>query len=220
MDSLIDIDKLIRKAKKEGVSFGKGDPYNRLRYYTKIGWLPHMTRRKNKAGNVRGHYPNWVLERIILIENYKKQGLSNDDISKKVGTRSKIHDFYARFNSQDFRNKIISYATVTILLIIFLNELDVINLSKSKNRDILLQTQNVPTQIVSSGVSFVPSDEKNVFIKTTNIGPNSKVYVTFKQSFSPATRYWVSQIDSQKGFYVELDAPVFDNSEFSWWVSN
>ena len=45
----VQVIKLIKQAKKEGVQFGRGDPYNRLRYYTKIGWLPHMTRKKTKS---------------------------------------------------------------------------------------------------------------------------------------------------------------------------
>ena len=74
MSSLIEVEKLIRMAKKEGVSFGKGDPYNRLRYYTKIGWLPHMERKRVKSGDVVGHYPKWVLSRLVMIDKLKKQG--------------------------------------------------------------------------------------------------------------------------------------------------
>ena len=47
MESLISTEKLIEESKTKGIDFGKGDPYNRLRYYTKIGWLPHMQRKKN-----------------------------------------------------------------------------------------------------------------------------------------------------------------------------
>lgn len=46
----ISVEKLIKILKEKNISFGKGDPYNRLRYYTKIGWLPHMTRKKTKKG--------------------------------------------------------------------------------------------------------------------------------------------------------------------------
>jgi len=44
-EKLISIDEVIERAKKLGVDFGKGDPRNRLRYYVKIGLLPHAKRK-------------------------------------------------------------------------------------------------------------------------------------------------------------------------------
>ena len=220
MSSLIEVDKLIRMAKKEGVSFGKGDPYNRLRYYTKIGWLPHMERKMSKSGEVVGHYPDWVLARLVHIDKLKKQGANNEYITSKIDTRNKLHTMYARLNTQEFRNKLISYATVLIVFVILLTELDMINLSKSKNRPIVNYNETLTPQIIDSGSSFVPSQKNRVFVKNAGITSGSKVYVTFNDSFSPATRFWVSKIEAQKGFYVDLDAPVFDNSEFSWWISH
>lgn len=220
MSTLIEIEKLIKMAKKEGVDLGKGDPYNRLRYYTKIGWLPHMIRQKNKSGEVVGHYPNWVIDRLVEIERLKEQGLNNDEITSKIDTRTKLQNIYAKVNTPGFKNRLVSYITIGILVIILLNELDVINLSKSKNREILDQTAFIPAQILDSGVSFVPANNNRIFVKNSNVNVNSKVYVTFNNNFSPATRYWVSGVEPQKGFYVELDTPVFDNVEFSWWISN
>ena len=118
MSSLIEVDKLIRMAKREGVAFGKGDPYNRLRYYTKIGWLPHMERKMSKSGEVVGHYPDWVLNRLVQIDKLKKQGANNEYITGKINTRNKLHTIYARMNTQEFRNKAISYATILIVFLI------------------------------------------------------------------------------------------------------
>lgn len=219
MSSLIEVDKLIRMAKKEGVDFGKGDPYNRLRYYTKIGWLPHMERKMSSGGDVKGHYPSWVLDRLVLIDKLKKQGANNDYITSKINTRNKLHGLYAKFNTQEFRNKLVSYATVLIVFLILLTELDIINLSKSKNEPVITYSETLTPQLVDSGSSFVPAGKNRVFVKNSNITAGSKVYVTFNQNFSPATRFWVSKIDPQKGFFVDLDAPVFDNVEFSWWIS-
>lgn len=219
MSSLIKTDKLIKMAKKEGVDFGKGDPYNRLRYYTKIGWLPHMTRKKTRSGDVVGHYPKWVLNRLILIDKLKEQGLTNDQISDKINTRNKLHNLYARLNTDEFRNRLVIYVSLLILMVVLVNELDLINISKSKNEAVVTYAEDVPTQIIDSGVSFVPAGKTNVFVKNSKITAGSKVYVTFNQNFSPATRFWVSRIEPQKGFYLELDAPVLDNSEFSWWLS-
>ena len=219
MSSLIEVDKLIRMAKKEGVAFGKGDPYNRLRYYTKIGWLPHMERKMSKSGEVVGHYPDWVLNRLVQIDKLKKQGANNEYITSKINTRNKLHTIYARMNTQEFRNRLISYATVLIVFLILLTELDIINLSKSKNRPVVDYNETLAPQIIDSGNSFVPSEKNRVFIKNPEITSGSKVYVTFNSNYSPATRFWVSKVEAQKGFYIDLDAPVFDNAEFSWWIS-
>lgn len=220
MESLIEIEKLISQAKKAGANMGKGDPYNRLRYYTKIGWLPHMTRRKDNQGKLKGHYPSWVLERLIQIEKLKDQGLNNDQITQKIGTRNKALSLYAKINTQEFRNRVISYSSLLLLVVILLVEIDVLNVSKQSNPLPLQTPENVPTQLTGSGVSFVPANKKVIFVKNDSLDFNSKVYVTFNQNFSPATRYWVSEVEPGRGFYVELDAPVFDNVEFSWWTSN
>ncbi len=219
MSSLVEVDKLIRMAKKVGVNFGKGDPYNRLRYYTKIDWLPHMERKMTRSGDVVGHYPRWVLDRLILIDKLKKQGFNNDYITSKIDTRNKLQGFYGRINTQEFRNKAISYATILIVFLILLTELDIINLSKSKNQPIIDYNTTLTPQIIDSGSSFVPASKNRVFVKNSKITSGSKVYITFNQNFSPATRFWVSKVEAQKGFYIDLDAPVFDNVEFSWWIS-
>lgn len=219
MSNLIEVEKLIKMAKKEGVSFGRGDPYNRLRYYTKIGWLPHMERKRNRSGDVVGHYPKWVLDRLIQIDKLKKQGASNDYVTSKLNTRNKLHSLYSKVSAPEFRTRMVSYATVLIVFLILLTELDIINLSKSKNKPIIDYNETLTPQIVDSGNSFVPAGKNKVFVKNRDITSGSKVHITFNQNFSPATRFWVSKIEAQKGFYIELDAPVFDNAEFSWWIS-
>ncbi len=219
MSPLIRIDRLVKIAKKEGVGFGRGDPYNRLRYYTKIGWLPHMTRKKVPSGDVIGHYPKWVLDRLILIDGLKKQGHTNDYITSKINTRNKLHNLYAKVTTQEFKNKIITYIAVAVLIVVLLNELDFVNISKSKNQALLNYTESTPNQIIDSGVSFVPAGKITIFVKNSRVHSGSKVYITFNQNFSPASRFWVSNVEAQRGFSVELDAPVFDNVEFSWWIS-
>src|SRR3990172_9961752 len=79
MERLIATDDLIKEAEKMGVKFGKGDPYNRIRYYTKMGWLPHMVRKEGK-----GNFPNWALDRLVMIERLKDKNFSNEDITKKI----------------------------------------------------------------------------------------------------------------------------------------
>ena len=51
-EKILPVEEIIEKAKNLGVRFGQGEPYNRLRYYTKLNWIPHMER---KGKNVQGH---------------------------------------------------------------------------------------------------------------------------------------------------------------------
>jgi DNA-binding transcriptional MerR regulator len=217
MDDFISIDKLIKQAKSKGVNFGTGDPYNRLRYYTKIGWLPHMVRKADKTGNIKGHYPQSSLQTLVIIEDLKSQGATNEDIAKKLENKSKKEGIVNLIKSPEIKKQLVTYATLLLLLLIFINEIGIINLGKANrtvNQDI-----NSYEQIYASGTSFVPKNQNKIFISFRDLKPNSKVYVTFTQNYSPATRYWVSKIDQQNGFLVELDAPVATNVEFNWWLS-
>ena len=220
MDDLISIDKLIKQAKSKGVNFGAGDPYNRLRYYTKMGWLPHMVRKTDNKGNVKGHYPASSLQTLLFIEELKSKGASNEEISKKLEVKNKREEIIASLKSPEFRKHLITYASLILLILIFINELGIIKLGKSKN----ITSQNPENvfeyqQIYGSGTAFVPKNQKKVFVVFREMKPGSKVYVTFTQNYSPATRYWVSKIESQNGFQLELDTPVSENVEFNWWVS-
>jgi len=217
MDELISIDKLIKQAKSKGVDFGSGDPYNRLRYYTKIGWLPHMIRKTDKKGNIKGHYPSSAIDKLLLIEDLKSQGFSNDEISKKLTNKGKIDDVISSLKSPVIKKHALSYLILAILLLIFANELGILNLGKSKT--FVTPGINQYEQIYGNGTAFVPKNQNKIFVSFKGMRPNSKVYVTFTQNYSPASRYWVSKIEDQGGFLLELDAPVSNNSEFYWWAS-
>jgi len=222
VENLISIENLIGSAKKRGIDFGKGDPYNRLRYYTKIGWLPHMVRRENEKGTISGHYPSWILEDLILIEQLKSQGVSNDEISKKLQTKNRLQSVASMFTSKDLRTQFITYFTLFAVLIILANQFEIINLGKPKSQLTASTTGTfqTPTQIVDSGTAFVPKNQNTIFVRSSPIRKDLKVFVTFSQNYSPATRYWISEIRDYSGFILELDAPLANNTEFNWWVTN
>lgn len=217
MDEYISVDKLIKKAKTRGVDFGSGDPYNRLRYYTKIGWIPHMVRKTDKRGNIKGHYPASTIDTLILIEDLKEQDLSNDEITDKLKSKGKVDDIISSLKSPEIKKHALSYIIIFLLLLIFANESGIINLGKSKN--VTIPEINRYEQIYGNGTSFVPKNQNKIFVSYRGIRPNSKVYVTFTQDYSPASRYWVSEVESQSGFLLELDAPVSNNTEFNWWLT-
>ena len=220
MDKLIAVDQLIKDAKKKGLDFGKGDPYNRLRYYTKIGWLPHMVRKQDKSGTTRGHYPEWVVDRLLQIEDYKNSGLSNDEITKKLSSKTKIRELNELLTSKETRQRIITYLVLIVGTFVVAAGLGIIPIEKPRNNIIQNTQVGLPKQILDTGTSYIPQNQRKAFIRTDNITSTSKVYVSFNEDYSPASRYWVSDIISLNGFYVNLDTPASRNVEFSWWVTN
>ena len=219
MDDFISIDKLIRQAKTKGINFGSGDPYNRLRYYTKIGWLPHMIRRSDRRGNISGHYPAWSVDRLVMIENLKSQGYTNEEISEKLKTKNSIQGILSAVTSPEIRKQTVPYLILIIVALILANELGVIRLGKPKNQIVTVNDTAQTLQIIQSGTSFVPRNQNKIFVTATKIKTTSKVYVTFTQDYSPATKYWVLEIKNQEGFLLQLDAPVTNNTEFNWWLT-
>lgn len=227
MAKFLTTDQIIKKAIEKGMTFGKGDPYNRLRYYTKLGWLPHMTRKKSKnkdSKNTQGHYQDTIVDRLLLIQKYKNEGLSNDEITLKLHTKDKVKNLYSSLTSAPVKKKFTSYVTLFMILIILLSEIGIIDIGKSKTATVILQnTAGTPKEnaiIIDSGTGFLPKNERSVFVKNQNVTEISKIYVSFKEDYSPASRFWVSNQIAGEGFAVELDSVTQKNVEFDWWVSN
>jgi len=83
-ENLISIDEVIERAKKLGVDFGKGNPKNRLRYYTKIGLIPHAQRKVFEKGTPEGAYPESVIDLLVEIDHLIKSGKSIQEIKRKI----------------------------------------------------------------------------------------------------------------------------------------
>lgn len=83
---LISVKELIKKAKRQGISLGKGDPINRLRYFIKIGLLPHMERCQASADSpfTEGFMPLYTLDLLKKIENLKKARTPLAKIKKNI----------------------------------------------------------------------------------------------------------------------------------------
>ncbi|HAI63044.1 MAG: hypothetical protein UU64_C0007G0023 [candidate division WWE3 bacterium GW2011_GWF2_41_45] len=223
MEKMLSTEELILKAQSTGIDFGKGDPYNRLRYYTKIGWLPHMTRQKDSDGNIRGHYPDWVLERLVTIERLKAEGADNDEIAKEIETKNKYTNLLNVIKSKEIRTQLISYSTLILLLIISANEFGLINIGNKKSSLIeafsAQGTNSESVEIVASGSAVVPKGHSSVFVDSEILTADAKVIITFTQSFSPATAYWVTNVRAGEGFELRLDTPLYYDTSFNWFVS-
>jgi len=132
-NELLTLNKIIKLAKKEGVDFGKGQPYNRLRYYTKLNWIPHMER---KGKNVQGHYPFWVINRLKVIQDLRDKGLTNDQILEGIKKKEKWASFVKPLLKKDVQKKIVLGGVILLVSIIILTELEIVKLGESK-RDIM-----------------------------------------------------------------------------------
>jgi len=82
--SFLTIPQVVNKAKERGFVFGFGDPYNRIRYYIKIGLLPNMARKSVDGQPAEGHLPESVVDRLLRIQNLKDQGLDYNQILQKI----------------------------------------------------------------------------------------------------------------------------------------
>jgi hypothetical protein len=214
----ISIENLIKEATKRGVDLGKGDPYNRLRYYTKMGWLPHMVRKKESGvDEVKGHYPSWAVDRLIFIEELKSKKLSNEEITERIHSKNRVQTAYSLVDPKKIRTKIIAGVSIILILFIVAVEAGIVNIGRHQRT---VANHQITKIIVDDGYAYVPSGQRRVMVKSPRVQANSKVYVTFTQNYSPAQRFWVSRVLPLEGFEIELDAPVFEDSEFTWWVSN
>lgn len=226
MEELITLENLIKEAVKNGVDFGKGDPYNRLRYYTKIGLLPHMIR-KSVNGELIAHYPADALDTLIEIEKLKSLGYKNEDIGKKIKALKGTNPNEGPKITALKVARALTPSAKTIRLGLFvafcltvMAGLDLIPLGKSRN-DLIQKTLELDKRsIIDSGTAYVPRNQNRAYVKSQSVKQDSKINVTFNSDYSPATRYWVSQRNTFEGFYVELDSPTASDAEFNWWISN
>ncbi len=72
----------------------------------------------------------------------------------------------------------------------------------------------------TSGSGIVEAGESEVQITNSLITDSSRVFITFRDSYAPASRHWVSEIKDGEGFTVTLDEPVEFNARFDFWIIN
>jgi len=184
-----------------------------------------MIRKTGKTGVVEGHYPEWVLDRLEYIEDLKESGLSNDEIDTRIkvaNIRGSLGGIFSFLNIPERRNQFIAYLTLGFIFLVFLSELGFLTGRGTRQElyQIGQQSFEQVQTLVDSGTGLFPGGEKIVFVKSSSVTANSKVYVTFVDNYSPASRYWVSKIVPIEGFYLSLDSPAAQNASFNWWISN
>jgi len=220
MEKFISLQELIKLAKKEGIDLGKGDPYNRLRYYTKMGWLPHMIRKANAKGDIEGHYPSWAVETLKNIHLLKNEGSSNEQIEQKVKVQNNFKKTTLLFSDKENQKRAILYLAIALFILIVLSELNILKIGNQKK--LILDENSLTTSnyIVESGTGTLFKNSKTIEIKSNNAKITNRINITFKDDYSPASRYWVKYAQDQNSFTLETDAPVANDSGFYWFISN
>jgi hypothetical protein len=226
---LISIEELIYQLKEKNISFGKGDPYNRLRYYTKMKWIPHMERKKDKKGVVTGHLPSNILDKIIQIEDLKNEGKNNREISeilkneKNTGTSEKnmFYEILLILKKIKISYVVISFLLIAVLFELFKEPIDVnyVNGKGTKTNN----AENEPVinnKILDSGIGIFPSNKSEFFIPTKHINENSKIIITFEDNLEYGNNYYISRKEKDKGFYLNINIPKAQDLRFNWMVIN
>ncbi len=98
-ESLLPTEEIINLAKKAGVDFGPGNAAERIRYFIKLGLLPHAVRKLPQPPNHEpltinhqpstspvGHLPYWTVERLVEINRLNNNGLTFPQIAKKLSS--------------------------------------------------------------------------------------------------------------------------------------
>jgi hypothetical protein len=213
----ISVEKLIKILKEKNISFGKGDPYNRLRYYTKIGWLPHMTRKKNDEGVITGHYPYSVVEVIEMIESLKQKGRNNEEIELLIKNSNKNKSENSILNKIKKIN--INFLFVFIIIAGFLIELIKFNSHNEKIITNPIQENNTVTKekkITDSGISFIPKNQNLIFVASSRVTPTSIIMLNFFNNIGYNNNYFIKEIKPTQGFYIETNYAVPAESKFNW----
>ncbi|KKR50749.1 MAG: hypothetical protein UT84_C0007G0020, partial [Candidatus Curtissbacteria bacterium GW2011_GWA1_40_16] len=94
-ETLLPTDKIIALAKSAGVDFGPGNPAERIRYFIKLGILPHAQRRSylDPASNLPtapiGHLPYSSVKKLIEVDRLYKTGKTYPQIAQKLNEEEK-----------------------------------------------------------------------------------------------------------------------------------
>ena len=213
---LIAVEELINILKENNINLGKGDPYNRLRYYTKIGLIPHMIRKKNSNNTNSGHYPKEVVKKIIDIEKMKMEGLSNEDIILKI--KSKKDNPVPSF-LEIIKNKFsINYLFVFLFIIGIIFEVSRFNSRQETPQ--FIPNNNLNKEISNTNLSFIPAGQKKVFIASNDVNQKSVILISFRDNIFPATNYFISEVKDGLGFFVETNVEVSTEVKFTWAAIN
>ena len=100
--TLLTTNQIIDLARKAGVDFGPGDPAERIRYFIKLGILPHIVRKiPDKTSDFRlqtsdlpatpvGHLAYSSTKKLIDVDRLYKKGYSYPQIAQKLSSEEEV----------------------------------------------------------------------------------------------------------------------------------
>lgn len=216
----ISIKELIKILQEKKINLGKGDPYNRLRYYTKIGWLPHMIRKKDENGEIVGHYHYSVIGKLEEIEKYKNQNKSNEEIEKILNIKKndqKINIYKIIY--ENIRKININTIFIILILVGFIVESMRYSSLNEKiiNNKITEQEDKITEKRISdSGIGIIPSNQKTIFIPSSRVTPTSIILLNFIDNIGYSNNYFIKEKITGEGYYVEIGYSLNKESRFNW----
>lgn len=214
----ISIEKLIKILNEKNVNLGKGDPYNRLRYYTKIGWLPHMIRKKNEEGVISGHYPYDVIDKIIEIEKLKVEGKDNEEITKLLNKKNKINPtFHQSIDKIKNLNPTILLITFIVISVI-IESIRLISHNENTKMSVSQNLVNIipEKKIIDTGIGIISQGQNKIFVASSKVTPTSIILLNFFNNIGYNNNYFIKEIKIGQGFFIETIYNVPEESKFNW----
>ena len=108
-DTLLPLEKIISLSKKNGVKFGSGNAKERIRYFIKLGILPHAVRKVSTrlpttdyrlpttgASAPIAHLPYWTVDRLTQIQELSEKGLTIRKIAQNFANSQKRQNAKAK----------------------------------------------------------------------------------------------------------------------------
>ncbi len=72
----------------------------------------------------------------------------------------------------------------------------------------------------TSGQGVIAAGNFQSTISNSQITETSKVFVTFRDPYAPASQHWVSDMKEGESFTVTLDQSVGEDARFDYWIVN
>jgi len=82
-----------------------------------------------------------------------------------------------------------------------------------------LKTDELEIGAKSSGQTTLSAGTQEVEVKTGVVKDGSKIFITFNDDYSPATRYWITK-NAGSSFTLHLNTQLDKNTSFSWLLIN
>ena len=177
-----------------------------------------MIRKKDELGDISGHYPVSVVEKIILIEEYKSFGKNKEEINKilKDNTKESI-----QINTILSKIKQININYIFIIIIVLGLFYEILkNNSFNEKKELLVNEEKnniiLEKRITESGINFIQKNQNIIFVPASSVSATSIIMLTFFNNIGYNNNFYIKEIKPNQGFYIQTNYPVQEESKFNW----